>query len=372
VPAGAGQFWVDPLWVAEVRFKEETPDGLLRAPVFVRLRDDKRPEECVRAPAKAEEPPELPPAPATPVRPPAPEVRFSNLEKLYWPEDGITKGDLIQYHETVAPWLLPYLKDRPLVLTRYPDGIHGKSFYQKNAPDFVPDWIRTETIWSEHAQKEIAYFVCNDVETLLYLVNLGTIPLHVWSSRVGSIPHPDWCILDLDPKGAPFANVVTLARAIYELCEEIGLPSFVKTSGSTGLHVLLPLGGQTTYEQSRMLGHLLARVIEARHPDIATTARNIAARKGRVYLDYLQNRHGQLLVSPYSVRPLPGAPVSAPLTWEEVTQRLTPQRFTVLNLPARLERRSEDPVLPVLETRPDLIATLGSLSRFLDDKARPR
>ena len=149
------------------------------------------------------------------------------------------------------------------MLTRYPDGIAGKSFFQKDAPDFAPDWIRLERIWSEHAEREIDYFVCDDVETLLYVANLGSIPLHVWASRVAALERPDWCILDLDPKGAPFAHVVELALAIHALCDEIGLPDFIKTSGATGLHVLMPLGGQCTYAESRTLGEILARVDRA-------------------------------------------------------------------------------------------------------------
>ena len=150
-------------------------------------------------------------------------------------------------------------------MTRYPDGIEGKSFFQKDAPNFAPDWIRLERIWSEHAEREIDYFVCDDLETLLYVANLGSIPLHVWASRVAAPERPDWCVLDLDPKGAPFSHVVTIAKAIRKLCEEIELPSFIKTSGATGLHVMLPLGGQCTHSESRVLGEILARVIEQRN-----------------------------------------------------------------------------------------------------------
>jgi len=170
------------------------------------------------------------------------ELRLSNLDKVFWPADGFTKGDLVGYYEVIAEWLLPYLKDRPVVLTRYPDGIEGKSFFQKDAPPFVPEWLRTERMWSEETKRDIDYFVCDDEASLLYLANLGTIPLHVWGSRVASLELPDWCILDLDPKEAPFRHVVTVARAIHALCDEIELPCFIKSSGSTGLHVLLPLG----------------------------------------------------------------------------------------------------------------------------------
>ncbi|HCU52753.1 MAG TPA: hypothetical protein DIC36_00190, partial [Gammaproteobacteria bacterium] len=169
-----------------------------------------------------------------------------------------TKRDLYEFYGAVAPWILPYLESRPLVLTRYPDGIAGKSFYQKNVPVSTPEWIRTESVRSESSEKAIEYFVADDRATLLYLANLGSIPLHVWASRIGSIDRPDWCVIDLDPKGAPFEHVVAVARVLHDVCEDIGLESFVKTSGSTGLHVMLPLGRSCTYGQSRSLGELLA------------------------------------------------------------------------------------------------------------------
>jgi bifunctional non-homologous end joining protein LigD len=363
VPGSDEHVWVEPELVALVRYKTWTEQGMLRHPVFVRLRDDKPAAECVH-PAGAgivetEAPPPRVPDPVEKT------VKLTRLEKIFWPKDGYTKGDLIEYYRTVSPWLLPYLEDRPLVLTRYPDGIEGESFYQKNAPDFVPDWIQRVSIWSSDTEKDIDYFVCNDVETLVYVANSASIPLHIWPSRVGSLQNPDWCIVDLDPKGAPFEHVVELALAVRALGEEIELETFVKTSGSTGLHVLIPLGGQCTFDQSRMLGQLLSRVIEGRRPDIATTTRVISARQGKVYLDFLQNRHGQLLVSPYSVRPLPGAPVSAPLEWKEVTKKLDPQAYTIKNLPARLAKRKRDPLAPLLTTKPDLVAALERLAARL-------
>lgn len=370
LPRGEKHVWVRPEWVVEVRYKTVTEDGLLRHPSFLRVRDDKGPADCTREPVNPPAAPEAgfeaAPETAEPEAPVERRIELSNLKKVFWPGETITKGNLIDYYRTVAPWILPYLRDRPLVLTRYPDGIAGKSFYQKNAPDFIPGWVRTESIYSDSSEREIKYLVCDDEDMLIYIVNSGAIPLHLWSSRVATIQNPDWCILDLDPKGAPFKHVVTLARAIHRLCETIGLPNYAKTSGSTGLHVLIPLGRQVTYEQSRSLGHLIARVIEAEHAAIATTARVIRARKGKVYLDYLQNRRGQLLVAPYCVRPLPGAPVSAPLDWREVNGKLDPQQFTLRNLPARLKRKRRDPVLPVLTEKPDLLSALQKLSRLTD------
>jgi bifunctional non-homologous end joining protein LigD len=361
IPVGKGNRWVAPEFVCEVRFKEWTADGCLRQPVFLRLREDKSIDEC-----GAEGFPGALPDPAGRAEsPPRRIIRFTNLDKVFWPKEGYTKGDLVEFYRRVSPWLLPYLRDRPLVLTRFPDGIAGKSFYQKDAPDFVPEWIRTERVWSEHAGREIDYFVCDDVDSLLYLVNLGTIPLHLWSSRVGSLERPDWSILDLDPKGAPFADVVALALAIRRLCDSIDLPAFVKTSGATGLHVLVPLGAQHTYEESRLLAELLARVVNREHPDISTIVRRVSDREGRVYLDYLQNRHGQTIAGPFSVRPLPGAPVSTPLRWVEVGARLDPRRFTIRTLPARLDRRPEDPLREVLTQKPDLAHALERLAERL-------
>ncbi len=366
VPKGDEHTWVEPLLVAEVRYKETTADGQLRHPVFLRLRDDKPLEECVREGAGDEAGvPAIEPIDAIEPEPASEQPVFSNLDKVFWPEEGYTKGDLIDYYVGVSRWLLPYLEDRPVVLTRYPDGIHGKNFFQKDAPEFVPRWVRTETMWSENAEREIRYFICDDERTLAFLANLGTIPLHIWSSRVADLQHPDWCILDLDPKGAPFQHVVKVAQVIRALCREIELPSFVKTSGSSGLHVLVPLAGQCTYEQSRMLGQLLATAIVARLPEIATTARSLSAREGKVYVDFLQNGHGRLLVSPLCVRPLPGAPVSMMLRWSEVTAKLDIGRFTIKNAAQRLSRMKRDPMLGVLSEEPELGEALERLGRLV-------
>jgi len=379
VPTGKGMSWVEPVLVCEVEYTEWTEEGLLRQPVFLRFRDDKPPEECVRrsgarTAGRSEggrktgvveesraEGRDREPAPPT-VRPSdRPTTAFSNLKKVFWPDEGYTKGDLIEYYRAVAPWLLAYLRNRPVVLTRYPDGIAGKSFFQKDAPGFAPEWIRTERMWSEDTQREIDYFICDDEASLLYVINLGAIPLHLWASRTPTLERPDWCVLDLDPKGAPFEHVVELALAARKLCDRIGLPVLVKSTGSTGLHLLVPLGRQCTHEQSRSLGELLARCLVARLPQIATITRQVSQRDGRVYVDYLQNGSGKLIVAPFSARPLPGAPVSVPLKWREVNRTLDIRRHTIKTVPERMRKLGVDPLAEVLELAPDLVEALGKL-----------
>jgi bifunctional non-homologous end joining protein LigD len=219
-------------------------------------------------------------------------------------------------------------------------------------------------MWSEQAEREIRYFVLDDVESLVYVANMASIPLHVWSSRVAALERPDWCILDLDPKGAPLTDVVRIARCIHELCDDVGLKTFVKTSGSTGLHVLIPLGARYTYEQSRTLAELLARFTAKALPEIATITRAVGDRGGKVYLDYLQNGHGRLLVAPFSVRPLPAAPVSMPIEWKDVTARLKLERYTIKTARKRMLERG-DPLAGVLTESIDMLAAIDSLQTRL-------
>ena len=390
IPETRTTTWVQPIYTCEVRYREMTPDGLLRHAAFLRLRTDKRPEDCERQGTKLPAPetfdiePEdqvkgravkkgkqaaatavaelTTPAGRKPQAATARQIAFTNLSKVYWPADGYTKGDLIEYYRAISSYLLPYLKNRPVVMTRFPDGINGKSFYQKDAPEFAPSWLRTTPIWSTDTQRDINYFVCDDEESLLYVANLGCIPIHLWASRVGSLEQPDWCVIDLDPKEAPFSDVVTTAQSLHRLCERIGLPHFVKTTGKTGLHVLIPLGRKCTYAQSRQLGELLGRVVMRDVPANTTITRHVTKRGDKVYLDYLQNRHGQTIVAPFSVRPLPGATVSMPLTWDEVVDGLDPKAFTLRNAVERMERLGTDPVAPVLTELPDLAAVLQRLA----------
>jgi bifunctional non-homologous end joining protein LigD len=362
VPKGEEHHWVEPKLMCEVRYKEWTDERVLRQPVFLTFRDDKPLEECIRhisRPALDE------PATLETTAPVERVVRYSNLDKVFWPEEGYTKGDLIEFYRVVAPWALPFLRDRPVVLTRFPDGIDGKSFFQKDAPKFVPEWVRLERMWSEESQREILYFVADNVESLLYIANMGTIPLHLWASRIETLERPDWVILDLDPKEAPFRDVVTLARAAHDLCADVVIPSYVKTSGSSGLHVLMPLGRLCTYEQAKAIGELFARILAAEHPDIATVTRRPSSREGKVYVDFLQNGRGKLVVAPYSVRPLPGAPVSTPLAWDEVDDSLDIGHFTIATVPRRLQTLGRRLMEPVISETPDLGSVLEALTERL-------
>lgn len=381
--------WVEPEIVCEVRFKEWTDEGYLRQPAFLRFREDKKPEDCIRqlptdaaiqleggptaavlsgSGARAKGPKKRASAQGAAPQPVAAKssvtsapVPFTNLDKVLWPGDGYTKGDLVEYYRAIAPWLLPYLDDRPVVLTRFPDGIQGKSFFQKDAPSYAPEWLRTVRMWSENAEREIDYFVCEGVDSLLYLANMAAIPLHIWASRVTTLEHPDWCSLDLDPKGAPFSHVIEMAQAARDLCRRIALPAGIKTTGSSGLHVMIPLGRQCTHDQAKSLAEVLAHALVKQLPAIATTTRAVTKREGKVYVDYLQNGHGKLLVAPFSVRPLPGAPVSMPLKWSEVNSSLDIRAFTIKNAVERMKKLKQDPLVEIIEAQPNLAKALEAL-----------
>lgn len=244
---------------------------------------------------------------------------LSNLDKLYWPDDGYTKGQLVAYYADNFSYLASYLRDRPLVVTRYPNGITEKFFYQKNVPAGAPDWITTFPVPTESEKRVINYIICNDLPTLIWLVNSGAIELHPWLSRITSLDYPDFAVFDLDPdppSGLEEAKKVALT--LRALLLPLGLDLLVKTSGATGLHVYVPLKGTDTYEQVREFCGIVARVVAQNLPSLVTVERKISERQGKVYIDWLQNIRGQTICAPYSVRPLSGAPVSTPITWEEL------------------------------------------------------
>ena len=371
-PLPRGSWFVAPERVVEVRFTETTSTGMLRHPVFLGVRDDVAARACDApraapgerdpAPRRARHASGAAPEPRSSSSPSEPELKLTRLDKVFWPVEGYTKGDLLTYYERVWPWLAPYLKDRPVVLTRYPDGIEGKSFYQKNAPEFTPAWARRETIDGTD------YFVCNDLRTLLYVINSGAIPLHVWSARLASIDRPDWLILDLDPKEAPFAHVVALARLLHEMLSEAQAAHFVKTSGQAGMHVVLPLGAALSHDEAKNVAEAVARVVVSERPDIATVTRPVAARGDKVYVDFLQNGRGKLIAAPLSVRPRPRAPVSMPLRWAQVSARLDPARWNIASAPRQLAAKG-DPFAGVLGSGIDAEALLAALLRRLERSA---
>lgn len=302
-------------------------------------------------------------------QPPGPrqhsKVKFTNLAKVLWPRDGYCKEDLIEYYDRVADCLLPYLKGRPLSLKRYPDGIEGESFFQKHTPDYYPDWVHTHLVQSERRkEKQVRFVLCEDRATLLYLANLAAMELHPWSSRVGSLDQPDWAILDLDPQTDDFGQLLRVARELGKLLRGIGLRPYLKTSGSKGLHIYVPLAGGYTYDQARMFCEGVARVIVHKHSDIATVERVKQHRGTRVYIDFLQNRRGQTIVAPYAVRPLAGAPVSAPLEWDELAEDIHPSKFTIQTLPDRLERMG-DPFAGALTDRQHLLPAIEAMQAMV-------
>jgi bifunctional non-homologous end joining protein LigD len=320
--------WVSPRIMCEVEFQEWTNDGRMRKPIFLALRSQ-------------------------------PEAR--SPDKMFFPEDKIAKTDLVDYYRRISPVMLPYLKDRPESLNRYPNGIVGEHFYHKNITADVPPFVETRVIATESTEKEIRYLVCNNVETLEYMVNLGCIEVNPWLSRVQRLAYPDFMLMDLDPSPrTPFANVVMVAKSIHRLFDSLNVTHVCKTSGKRGLHICVPLGAEYTYDQSRQFAEIIARLAQARHPKISTIERSLKKRPPGVYIDYLQNRRGQTMVAPYSVRPVPGALVSTPLAWSEVAARLDPRKYTMKTIFRRLKTRG-DLWMPVLGKGIDLAAALRKL-----------
>jgi len=296
-------------------------------------------------------------------------LSLTHVEKPYWPQEGYTKGDLIRYYFTIAPTLLPYLQDRPLILKRYPEGIDGPSFYQHDV-DHVPEFMHTFS-YQIISGKVVDYAVCNNLATLLYLANLGTIGPHSWHSRVGHIDRPDWVVFDLDPQEAHFAAVQEFALGLKEILDRLGLDSYPKTSGAAGLHLYVPIEPLYTYEQAASFAELVARRAVTAYPRLGTLARAVNKRQRRhIYLDYLQNARGKSVVAPYAVRAEPAAPVSTPLTWKEVTQPLDPRDFNIITLPQRLPHQG-DPFRSLLTQRQHLGDAMERLEAQLRQTSKP-
>ncbi len=263
-------------------------------------------------------------------------VEITHPHKVIFPSDGVTKGDLIEYYGRIAPWILPYLRNRPLAIERYPGGLGVRGFFQQKASDYFPDWIETATVPKEDGT--VRHVLCNDAATLIYLANQAMVTPHVWLSRIDDPDRPDQLIFDLDPSGAEFSSVVAAARCVREILDSLALPAYVKTTGSRGLHVAVPLKRREEYQSVRSFARMLAEVAVARGPDRWTIEQRKNKRRERVYIDTNRNAYGQTIAPAYAVRARPGAPVSVPIGWEELeSRRLLPDRWTIRDVFRKLE-----------------------------------
>lgn len=373
-PPKAKATWLKPQLVCEVAFTEVTDDGVFRHPSFQGMRTDKKARDVVRevpvetrAVVEAELPDEEKTIPvqkdqhAGAIRPPKSagrktllnpkdetqvrkinghELKFTHLSKLYWPEDGVSKRDMFNYYYRVADYILPYLKDRPMSLNRFPGGIHSKGFYQKDVKDKAPDWAETFPYTTGDGEAK-EYLLGNDEAALLWMASLGCIEMNPWFSRSTSPDNPDYCVIDLDPDKNTFDQVIQVARKVKEVLDQMDVPCYAKTSGSTGMHVYIPLGAKYDYDQSQMFAKIIVTLVHQQLPEFTSLERMVADRKGKMYLDFLQNRPGATIAGPYSLRPKPGATVSMPLAWEEVKPGMTMKDFTIFNALDRLKETGD-------------------------------
>ncbi|WP_300687510.1 DNA ligase D [Chryseobacterium sp.] len=362
--------WVKPELVAEIKFSELTKDNIYRHPIFLRLRDDINPKDVKfnsENPSKNENMKKTEPKKRTGKEDVIKkigkqELKLTNQNKIYFPEDDITKSDVIDFYQSISKYILPHLKDRPQSMNRYPNGIKGLSFFQKDAAEETPEWIETQKVFSESSDKYINYIICNDKETLAYLNNLGCIELNIWTSKIKKADNPDYLVLDLDPSEKnSFEDVIETAYAVKEVLDLAGVDGYPKTSGSSGIHVYIPMNAKYSYDQVKDFGHLLMQIVQKKLPDLTTLERSLQKRdKNKIYLDYLQNRRGQTLASVYSLRPKDGAPVSMPLQWEEVKNGLKPTDFNIHNALERLKDKG-DIFKPVLGKGIDMLKAITTL-----------
>jgi bifunctional non-homologous end joining protein LigD len=330
-----GITWVKPELVCQVKYANWTPDNRLRAPVFLGLRDDKEPREAVREDT-GPRPPLLADIKEASLQIDGRALKFTNLKKVYYPAEGYTKRDVLNYYDGVADLILPHLKDRPLSLKRYPNGIQQQYFFQKDAPDTFAPWLRTELI------DDIHYVFAGDRASLLYLVNLGCIDHNPWMSRSPSLDHPDFILIDLDPQECPYDKIIDAALLVKSVLDRIGLTGYPKTTGGDGMHVYIPVEPVYTYEETRTFAELIARLAVSEKPDLFTTPRSVSKRqKNRVYFDYLQNGRSKTIAAPYVLRAYPGAPVATPLEWSEVRHGLHPTQFNITNALDRFAARGD-------------------------------
>ena len=369
-PPHAAAVWMKPELVCEVSFTEMTTDGIMRHPSFEAMRTDKKAIEVVKEQAmdtdeiilKKEKKPTpflksvgkkdrstfLNPIDDTQVREiNGHEIKFNNLKKIYWPKEKITKGDMLNYYFQVAPYILPYLQNRPQSMNRHPNGINGDSFYFKDVTKTAPEWIETFEYKSEADNRLRKYLVAEDDASLLYMATLGCIEMNPWHSKVKSEDNPDWCVIDLDPAENTFNQVTEAANVTNEILKSMGVTSYPKTSGSTGMHIYIPLGAKYSYEQSKEFARVIATLVQREIPKYTSIERMVKPRKGKMYIDFLQNRPQATIAAPYSLRPKPGATVSMPLHWDEVKKGLKMNDFTIYNALERI-KSAGDIFKPVL------------------------
>ena len=395
---GVPTVWVKPYYICEVKYTELTAEGLMRHPSFQGLRPDKfitdfnegevdyRIKEKKKksiAPvslktvtettdskktlkSKIEEKESLVDLTNTDqvVTVDKQLLKISNLQKIYWPKEKIRKGDLINYYHLMAPYIFPYMKDRPLSLNRHPNGINGESFYQKNMQGKAEPWIKLHRRFSESNGEIKDFMVCTNEASLLYMANLGCIEMNPWHSRTQNPEHPDWSVIDLDPGDISFEKVIETAQVVKKVLDTYKIPSFVKTSGSSGIHIYVPFGAKYDYDQSKQFAELIAHIVHEELPLFTSLERNPQKRKDKIYIDYLQNRPIQTICAPYSARPKPGATVSTPLHWDEVKQGLDMHDFTIHNIYERVQAEG-DLFTGVLGKGIDLKKVIGQLAGLM-------
>lgn len=369
--------WVRPELVCEIKYSEITNDGIFRHPVFIGIREDKEPEEITGTIRSiTEKPADMKPKTTVPKKTKMSDdeseiklnrhtVKLTHQDKIYFPEDEVTKGDIVEYYQSVAEYILPYLKNRPLSLNRFPNGIEKQGFYQKDAGDHIPEWIKTTKVFSDSTDEYIDYIICNDKATLAYLNNLGCIDMNPWNSALPDLEHPDYLVLDLDPsKKNTFDHVIETALQVNEVLQSIKVKGYCKTSGSTGIHIYIPMGGHYDFDQVKDFAHILMKQVNEKLPEITTLERSLQKRStNKIYMDYLQNRQGQTLASVYSIRPKEGASVSMPLEWEELKPGLKPTDFNIHNALERIKEKG-DLFKPVLGKGIDMMKALELLQNL--------
>lgn len=358
-----GMTWVRPELLAQVKFTQWTQDKRLRAPVYLGLREDVKPEQATREGA-AEAREFLADVKEATCEIDGRSLKFTNLKKVYYPEEGYAKRDVINYYDAVSSLILPHLKDRPLSLKRYPNGIKEEFFFQKHAAETFAPWLRTELIDSDRNEAPINYVFAQDRASLLYLTNLGCIDQNPWMSRSGSLDNPDFVLIDLDPQECPFDKIVEAALLVKGVLDEIGMEGYPKTTGGDGMHVYIPVEPEYTYQQTRTFAEVIARIVTRRKPELFTTPRSVSKReRNRVYFDWAQNAKSKTIAAPYVLRAYNVAPVATPLEWSEVRAELHPAQFNISNVRVRF-REKGDLFEGVLQRPQRIEKALGKLEKL--------